>query len=134
MVKDPMPEKALTLSLEAVPENIPIARRAAVDYARACKADIHRVALAVSEAVTNVVSHGYRDRPPGPLRLRAELEDSDLVVTVADEGLGMKPKPDSQGLGMGLALIGSTAADIHLHDTDNGLSVTMRFPCAGDDD
>lgn len=131
--EEALPKQALGLAFNAVPENIPAARGAVKDYARSCKADVDRVALAISEAITNAVVHAYRGRPPGPVRVRAELEDSDLIVTVADEGAGMKPNPDSQGLGMGLAIMGSMASDIQLHDPGEGLAVSMRFPCAGDD-
>jgi serine/threonine-protein kinase RsbW len=130
--EEALPRDALGLALEAVPENVPVARRAVADYARSCQADVTRVALAVSEAVTNVVLHAYRNPPAGSVRVRAEMDRSDLVVTVADEGPGMRPNPDSPGLGMGLAIIGSTASDIELHDTGAGLELRMRFPCAGD--
>ena len=134
MTGEAAPNEALTLSFDAVPEIVPKARLAVADYARACEADVHRVALAVSEAVTNVVLHAYRDREPGPLLVNAELVDSDLVVTVADEGLGMTPNPDSSGLRMGLAIIGALAADTQLRNGSEGLEVRMRFPCAGEDD
>jgi serine/threonine-protein kinase RsbW len=132
--EEPLPGEALVLTLDAVPENISVARRAVVDYARACKADVDRVALAISEAVTNVVRHAYRGRRAGPVRVKAELDHSDLVVTVADEGRGMEPRTDSPGMGMGLAIIGSVAGGMQLQSSDaGGLAMSIRFPCAGDD-
>ena len=85
-------------------------RTAVVTLADACgmteaaRADI---ALAVSEACTNVVMHAYIDAPaPGPLTVEASHRDSELVVAVRDEGRGMLPRTDSPGLGLGLSLIG----------------------------
>jgi serine/threonine-protein kinase RsbW len=65
------------------------------------------VALAVSEACTNVVMHAYIDAPaPGWLTVEASHHDGELVVSVRDEGRGMLPRSDSPGLGLGLSLIG----------------------------
>jgi serine/threonine-protein kinase RsbW len=132
--EEPLPGEALVLTLDAVPENVSVARWAVADYARSCKADVDRVALAISEAVTNVVRHAYRDRRSGPVRVKAELDDSDLVVTVADDGCGMEPRTDSPGMGMGLAIIGSVAGGMQLQSSGaGGLAMSIRFPCAGDD-
>ena len=43
---------------------------------------------AVSEAVTNAVIHGYRDRE-GTITLEAAIEENVLSVTVSDEGVGI---------------------------------------------
>src|SRR5689334_21717410 len=69
----------------------------------------HGVRLAVSEAVTNVVVHGYRDLPPGEVTVRAEAEDAHLRVVVSDDGVGLAPRADSPGAGLGLPLIAQVA-------------------------
>jgi anti-sigma regulatory factor (Ser/Thr protein kinase) len=63
------------------------------------------VRLAVSEAVSNVVLHGYRDEPQGDVTVSAEADDHRLRVTVRDEGRGLVPRTDSPGAGLGLPLI-----------------------------
>jgi serine/threonine-protein kinase RsbW len=125
----PMSAGALGLTVAAVPKSIPVVRRAVAEYARSCKADIGRVALATSEAVTNVVRHAYRGRDPGPVRLEATVEDSDLVITVVDEGSGVEPRLDSPGAGLGLAVMGSMASEVRIENSPDGLKVRMRFPC-----
>ena len=60
------------------------------------------IALAVSEACTDVVMHAYRDvATPGPLGVQAYRDHRGFVVVVRDEGRGMTPRTDSPGLGLG---------------------------------
>lgn len=91
------------------------------------------VALAVSEALTNVVMHAYVGRPlPGPMRIRTEATDRRLLVEVEDEGIGIRPRVDSPGGGMGLALMALLAADLELGSgpTGDGALVKMAFALA----
>lgn len=117
----------LEMELPAVPESIPRARHAVVDYGEQFGADLDKLALATSEAVTNVVRHAYREGR-GQIRLAANHNDSDLVVVVSDNGVGMSPNPHSDGLGLGLPLIGAMASKVKLDNSPHGLRVTMSFP------
>jgi anti-sigma regulatory factor (Ser/Thr protein kinase) len=96
-------------SLPATADSVGRLRRAVTDFARghgASERALDSVNLAVSEALTNVVLHAYRDASgPGPLLLVVAVRDRVLVVTVADEGCGMTPRSDSPGLGLGLGLM-----------------------------
>jgi serine/threonine-protein kinase RsbW len=101
---------ALVRRVPAAAEEIAGVRNAVVALAKhrgmtqAARAD---VALAVSEACTNVVMHAYIAAPaPGWLTVEASHHDGELVVAVRDEGRGMLPRTDSPGLGLGLSLIG----------------------------
>ena len=61
------------------------------------------IALCVTEAMTNVVVHAYRNHvPPGRIELEAELDGDSLCVRVRDHGDGLKPRLYSPGLGLGL--------------------------------
>jgi anti-sigma regulatory factor (Ser/Thr protein kinase) len=87
------------------------------------------IAVCVSEAMTNVVVHAYRDIPsPGQIYLEAELDGDSLTVRVSDKGHGLEPRIDSDGLGLGLPLISkfSTASEIVSSD-EGGTEVIMRF-------
>lgn len=91
------------------------------------------VALAVSEACSNVVLHAYVDQQAdGTLEVSVHQAGADLVVTVSDDGRGMVPRLDSPGLGMGLPLLTSVCDGVEfLHHTDRpGLAVVMRFALA----
>jgi anti-sigma regulatory factor (Ser/Thr protein kinase) len=112
------------------------ARRAALAYAREHSVPADRldaIALAVSEAATNVVMHAYRDRnQPGAFTLGLDLDDGSLMVDVRDEGIGLGPRDDSPGLGFGLPIIANVTDACALVATDDGgTRVSMRFDLAG---
>ena len=68
------------------------------------------IALAITEATTNVVLHAYRDREvPGTVTIEAEHYDDHVCLYVRDEGTGLAPRVDSPGLGLGLGLIAQVA-------------------------
>ena len=49
------------------------------------------IKTAVSEAVTNAIVHGYRDREDGTVHLLAHYDaDHRLTVTIRDEGCGIR--------------------------------------------
>ncbi len=69
---------ALDITLPAVPGAASAARRAVHAIAAGLVAEDYDVALAVSEAVTNVVVHAYRDRAaaaePGEVHVAVSVE------------------------------------------------------------
>ena len=118
--------------LPACAESIPQVRHLAVEWATGCgatDADLQRIALAVTEAATNVVVHAYRDRTDaGNIIVELECEDSSLRISVHDEGVGMAPRADSPGLGLGMPLIAQMADSLEiLTDESGGTEVCMRF-------
>ena len=90
------------------------------------------LALGVTEAVTNVITHAYAGRSPGPVLVRCRAEDDRFVVEVLDEGPGVIARDDSPGLGHGLAAIGAVAQTLEVAArTDRpGTVVTMSFGTA----
>lgn len=115
------------------PTVVPTLRRELVDYARllgASNQTCDAIALAVSEALTNVVQHAYVGEEPGPIIVEAQLERHDqLLVRVSDEGRGPIPRADSPGLGLGLGVIAQTADDFSISNRQDtrGTVVTLRF-------
>lgn len=87
------------------------------------------IALAVSEACTNVVLHAYRDRPgTGSMSVGLELEQQSLRVHVRDEGVGLGPRADSPGLGLGLPIIAKLADGFAVEPGPHGgTELYMRF-------
>jgi serine/threonine-protein kinase RsbW len=91
------------------------------------------VALAVSEAATNVVVHAYRESgAEGTIDVTAAVAASELWVIVTDTGAGLRPRPDSPGLGLGLAIIAQSADGVDLvRPAAGGLELRMRFEIGG---
>jgi anti-sigma regulatory factor (Ser/Thr protein kinase) len=126
----------LQRSYRAVAESVGLARRDVREYVRARGGEdavVGRVALAVSEAVTNVVLHAYLGRDePGEVRVVAEVLDdageSQLRVSVEDDGRGMVPRLDSPGAGMGLPIIGQSSDRYEVRTSlSGGNELSMLF-------
>jgi anti-sigma regulatory factor (Ser/Thr protein kinase) len=87
-----------------------------------------QVARAVSEAVSNVVTHAYAsplDR--GNVHFAADVENHTLEVVVSDDGHGFQPG-QSAGVGLGLSVIASSSARFGINQRQpHGTEVWMRF-------
>jgi anti-sigma regulatory factor (Ser/Thr protein kinase) len=111
------------------------ARREVAAYAREHGAvDPDGIALAVSEAVTNVVVHAYIDAPePGEVEVVAKrVADDGIEIHVCDDGRGMIPRRDSPGLGVGLPLVAKLTERFHIETRPSGgTAICMVFAVAG---
>jgi serine/threonine-protein kinase RsbW len=123
--------EALNESYLAVPETVPLARRALAAVAAAAGAAGERldeIRLAVSEALTNVVLHAYRNGEVGRLHVTAAVASDELWVLIGDDGRGLHAWNDSQGLGIGLSLISGLSDDFAIVTrASGGTEVQMRF-------
>jgi serine/threonine-protein kinase RsbW len=119
--------------LPARPQSITALRRAIVTYAERGGVSQHRrddVALAVSEAVSNVVVHAYEGHhDPGDVRLDAWIGDDALQVVVSDDGHGIGRRSQNPGLGLGLSLMSQVADMLRIESDAStpGLRVRMTF-------
>ena len=52
---------------------------------------LYDIQLAVDEACTNIVTHGYRDLKPGSIILGLEFDAEKLIVTLTDFGYSFEP-------------------------------------------
>jgi anti-sigma regulatory factor (Ser/Thr protein kinase) len=107
-------------------------RRAIREFAEPAQPTAHAldsIAVCVSEAMTNVVMHAYRDMAsPGKIDVEAKLEGDSLTVRVCDQGNGLRPRLDSPGLGLGLPLISQFAAATEIVSPEQGgTQIVMRF-------
>jgi serine/threonine-protein kinase RsbW len=125
---------ALDITLPAVPGAASDARRAVHEVAAGRVGDGYAVALAVSEAVTNVVIHAYRERDPdtepGEVGVTVTIEGDELLVSVADEGMGMRPRGDSPGAGLGLPIIATLADRFEVQQRSGGTRLLLGFRLA----
>jgi len=114
------------------PQGVGALRREVAAYARRAGLDddaLGDVRLAVSEAATNAVVHGYRDSDDGELKVLAYVDDADdeLVVVVSDSGRGLAPRPDSPGLGLGMPLMASVTSRFRVVSRGAGTEIHMAF-------
>jgi len=67
-------------------------------YAQANAQTTYDIQLAIDEACTNVITHGYEGRPPGSVSLEIKVEPDAIVLTLTDFGhpfdLRKAPPPD----------------------------------------
>jgi anti-sigma regulatory factor (Ser/Thr protein kinase) len=119
---------------ESEPDAVTAARNGVADYAEAAGATaelVESVKLAVSEAVTNSVVHGYPGAP-GEITVSAAIAGEELWVLVADRGRGHHAPSRSPGLGWGLALIAAASDEfVILERSGGGTEVRIRFALPG---
>lgn len=125
-------QPSFAATYEATPETVGIVRNQMAALAGDCglsESAIADVKLAVSEAATNALIHGYRERD-GRIHVEATLTGDELVISIRDEGLGMRPRSDSPGLGLGLPVIASVAKRLEILDDEGpGTRLQMAFAC-----
>jgi serine/threonine-protein kinase RsbW len=117
--------------LPASAQSVGQLRHAVVEFAQRSGASANQratIALAVSEALSNVVLHAYvgQDRP-GCMTVDAQLHERSIEVIVRDRGRGMRPRADSPGSGLGLPLIARVTEQLAITDADPGVCVQMTF-------
>ena len=123
----------LSFALPALPANVGEAHRrvrafaashGAIGEALAC------IELAVSEAAANVVLHAYGGSGAGVVRIDADVEDGELELVVADEGVGFAGE-QGPGLGLGLGLVRHGALALEIRDRPlGGVELWARFALA----
>jgi len=96
------------------------------DHCDHCDETEQTVALAVTEACSNVVRHAYPDGP-GALWLTGRVDSDQFTVTVVDEGVGVDADTDRAGLGLGLPLMRELATTT-ITSNQHGTRVQLRFP------
>jgi anti-sigma regulatory factor (Ser/Thr protein kinase) len=120
-------ERELRLELPPTADSVGAARHAVGEFANDLGAPDADVRLAVSEAVSNSVTHAYRDREPGTVTIVCREEPKLLTITVADDGTGMRPNFESPGLGLGIPLITKLASEVRFDSSEEGTTVSMSF-------
>ena len=92
--------------------------------------------LAVDEACTNIIEHGYKGMDPGSIILSFRIEPDRILVSITDFGHVFEPadapKPDVEAAlenrplgGMGLFLIYQTMDNIDYQASEDGNTLTF---------
>lgn len=118
----------------AVPGCVPDLRRAVCAFADeegVANPPLADIRLAVSEAVTNVVIHGYRSQSaPGEVEVTASVLEDRVEVVVSDHGMGFHPRDDSPGLGKGVELMEAVTDRFAIREArPHGTEIHMGFDC-----
>lgn len=87
---------------------------------------VKRIALAVSEAVTNVVLHAY-EADGGRVRVSCRGQGEHFTIEVSDEGAGLEPRHDSPGIGHGLTIVGALAQTLEVAIGPDGVGTTLTM-------
>ncbi|MDI7247306.1 MAG: anti-sigma F factor [Bacillota bacterium] len=129
----------MTLEFPAIAQNVEFARVAVACFASQIDSftmeEIDDIKLIVSEAVSNVVLHGY-DNPGGLVRVHGSIEDGILTITVEDTGRGIPDveqarqpafttSPDRMGMGFTIMEALSDQLDVTSRP-GAGVRVTMK--------
>jgi serine/threonine-protein kinase RsbW len=97
---------------------------------------VFELKLAVDEACTNIIEHGYKGMDPGSIILSFRIEPDRILVQITDFGHVFvpveSPRPDIQAAlderepgGLGLFLIYQTMDNIDYQSTEDGNTLTF---------
>lgn len=86
------------------------------------------IVLAVNEACTNSVEHGYRGRQPGLMIIDAEVRGDEITVRVIDFGTWKTPDAAPRTTrGRGLPMMRAVSDRVDFGGTTSGTTVEMMF-------
>ncbi|GAB3586860.1 SpoIIE family protein phosphatase [Amycolatopsis endophytica] len=83
------------------------------------------VILAVDEACTNSIEHGYAGRPDGLLTLTAAVGEDGLEIVITDDGTWRTPPSDPGIRGRGVGLMRALMTEVEISPGDDGSRVRM---------
>ncbi|MBO5238924.1 MAG: anti-sigma F factor [Lachnospiraceae bacterium] len=130
----------MLVEFEAVGENESFARvviAAFVTRLNPTLEELGDIKVAVSEAVTNAIIHGYEEKG-GKIRITARLKENELTVQIEDWGKGipdvekaMEPlfttKPEEERSGMGFSFMEAFTDELLVESKPGeGTRVTMK--------
>lgn len=133
-----MKKNHLELTFSSIAENVGITRMLIASVGAQLDLslnDIEELKVAVSEAVSNSIIHGYANNPDKEVYLGIEHDSETLKIIVKDKGCGisdveqaMQPafSTDPERMGLGFVFMQSFMDDLQVESTVNqGTTVTM---------
>jgi len=134
-----MKSNQITLTFSSIAENVGIARLLIASIGGQLDLslnDIEELKVAVSEAVSNAIIHGYRSIPNNIVYLNLEIANDTLIIVVKDEGCGisnveqaMQPafSTDPERMGLGFVFMQSFMDELQVEsELEVGTTVTMK--------
>lgn len=97
---------------------------------------LYDLQLAVDEACTNIITHGYKDMDPGSIILELELNSEKITISLTDFGHAFEPDnapiPDVDAPieerelgGFGLLFIQKSVDDMKYRTSEDGNTMTL---------
>jgi len=124
-----MATNQVKIEMASMSENIAFARVTVASFAAQLEftlAEIEEIKVAVSEAVSNCIIHGYQNRPDEMVVLQMKIENGEFHLDVEDFGVGitdveeaMQPafSTGEERMGLGLVFINSFMNEMELIST-----------------
>lgn len=128
----------INLTFSSLPENVTIARMLASTLGAQLDLPINELEelkVAVSEAVSNAIIHGYGNNPDAFVTLELEASSEKIIIRVIDKGCGIPDvkqamqasfSTDPERMGLGFIFMQSFMDDLQVEsEINNGTKVVM---------
>ncbi|MGI6684869.1 MAG: anti-sigma F factor [Bacillota bacterium] len=132
------PKNIVKIQFNSLPENVSLARVLVATIAAQLDmtiSDLDELKVAVSEAVSNAIIHGYENDPENIVELEVECYQDKLIITVSDYGVGiadveeaLQPSftTDNERMGLGFVFMQSFMDKLEVKSEPNmGTKVIM---------
>ncbi len=129
----------MSLRFISVADNVGLARVAVAALASQASfslQDIDEIKVAVSEAVSNAIVHGYPKKSDGEIQVTGVLDGVGLTVTIEDWGVGIEDleqarqpaySKDPERMGLGFVFMESFMHGLHVESSvGQGTRVEMQ--------
>ena len=128
----------MKLTIMSIPENVPLARVTVAAFAAQLEftlEDLEEIKVAVSEAVSNSIIHGYRNDQNQSVSVTCTIYPETLEISIEDNGVGienvseaMQPAftTETDRMGLGFTFMQSFMDKLSVESEPNrGTKVTM---------
>ncbi len=135
---DKIVNNKIKLEFSSKGENVALARitiAALVSQLELTLNDLEEIKVAVSEAVSNAVIHGYGNQPDGIVTVIGILQGEKLILEIIDQGVGipdiekpMEPaySSDPERTGLGFVFMQSFMDEVKVESqVNNGTKITL---------
>lgn len=134
-------KNTMQLRFLSVPDNVGLARVAVAQMASQIAfslSDVEEIKVAVSEAVSNAIIHGYPGRRDGWVEVTCSVDDHGIALAVEDWGVGIRDiaqarepafSSDPERMGLGFVFMESFMREVVVQSTvGRGTRVEMQRP------
>lgn len=128
----------LMLKFSSIPDNVSVARMLIASLGSQLNLsinDIEEIKVAVSEAVSNAIIHGYRNKADRFVQLNINIDEESFAIRIQDKGCGipdvekaMQPaySTDPERMGLGFVFMQSFMDELNVESVvDQGTTVSM---------